>query len=60
MIARPKMTEQDKQMIMEFQEQQKRLSGYSATEEIEKAQSLLNAGTIDQSEFNRLKERALA
>ena len=30
MIARPKMTEQDRQMMMEAQEQQRRLQGYSA------------------------------
>ena len=37
MIARPKMTEQDKQMIEEAQAHQKRAAGYSAADEIAKS-----------------------
>src|SRR5215831_10760343 len=37
MIARPRMTEQDKEDMEKMQEAQRRLSGYSPTEEIAKA-----------------------
>ena len=60
MVARPKMTEQDQQMIAAMQEQQRRVSGFSSADEIAKAQQLLDSGAIDQAEFSRLKERALA
>ena len=35
-IARPKMTEQDKEILMKAQEQQRRAAGYSAADEIAK------------------------
>ena len=60
MIARPKMTEQDKRLIAEAQEQQRRLSGYSATGEIAKAAELRDAGSISAEEFEVIKKRALA
>lgn len=60
MIARPKMTEQDQQMIAELEERQRRLSGVSSADEIAKAQELLSSGAISQDEFNKLKTRALA
>jgi heme/copper-type cytochrome/quinol oxidase subunit 2 len=60
MIARPKMTEQDQQIIAAMQEQQRRMSGFSSADEIAKAQELLSSGAIDQAEFDRLKARALA
>ncbi len=39
MIARPKMTEQDKQLMEEAEARQKRAAGFSAAEEIAKAQA---------------------
>jgi predicted membrane channel-forming protein YqfA (hemolysin III family) len=60
MIARPKMTEQDKRMIAEMQEQQRRMSGYSSAEEIEKLAALKKSGDITQEEYERLKSKALA
>jgi hypothetical protein len=59
MIARPKMTEQDKQMIAEQQEAQRRMSGYSSADEIAKAGKLLDEGKITQAEFDDIKTRAL-
>jgi hypothetical protein len=60
MIARPKMTEQDKQMIDEYQQAERRAAGYSSAEEIAKAKELLDKGAISQEEFEQLKARALA
>jgi type VI protein secretion system component VasK len=59
MIARPKMTEQDKQMIEEAEARQKRAAGYSAADEIAKAQALLASGAITQAEFDEMKRKAM-
>ena len=58
-IARPKMTEQDKQLMEEAQAKQKRAAGYSAAEEIAKAQALKDSGAISEAEFEELKRKAL-
>jgi hypothetical protein len=60
MIARPKMTEQDKRMIAEMEEKQRRLAGFSAADEIAKATELKNSGAITEAEFEEMKRRALA
>ena len=39
MIARPKMTEQDRRMMTEAQEQQRRMTGYSAADETSSSRS---------------------
>ena len=58
-IARPKMTEQDRQMMEEAQARQKRMAGYSAAEEISKAQALKDSGAITEEEFQQLKRKAM-
>jgi uncharacterized membrane protein YhaH (DUF805 family) len=60
MIARPKMTEQDKQMMEAAQQKQHRAAGYSAAEEIVKAQALKDSGAITETEFEELKRKAMA
>ena len=60
MGVRPKNTEQDQRMMAEMQARQQRATGFSAAEEIAKAQSLLDSGAITQAEFNDLKTKALA
>ena len=55
MIARPASTPAD----VAYQPQAQRASGYSATEEIAKAQALLQSGAITQQEFDTIKQRAL-
>jgi len=59
LIARPKMTAQDKQMMDEHNEAQRRVSGYSAADEIAKAQELKDKGAISEEEFQNLKQKAL-
>jgi hypothetical protein len=59
MIARPKMTEQDKQLMEKAQAQQHRAAGYSAAEEIAKAQALKDSGAITDAEFQELKRKAM-
>jgi len=59
-IARPKMTEQDKQAIAAAQAAQRRASGYSAADEIEKLGKLRDAGTLTPEEFEAAKAKALA
>ncbi|NUR30883.1 MAG: SHOCT domain-containing protein [Catenulispora sp.] len=59
-IIRPKMTAQDKRMLTEIDERQKRASGYSAADEIAKLSRLRDEGTITAEEFDSLKRRALA
>ena len=60
MIVRPKMTEQDKQLMAEAQAQQARLQGGSAADDIAKAHDLLAKGAITQAEFDSIKAKALA
>jgi type VI protein secretion system component VasK len=60
LVKRPKMTEQDKQMMEQVQAQQRRAAGYSAAEEIAKAQALKDSGAITDEEFQGLKRKAMA
>jgi hypothetical protein len=59
LIARPKMTAQDREDMEQMQEAQRRLSGYSAAEEIEKLSALREAGKISAEEYEDLKRKAL-
>ncbi|HEU4355877.1 MAG TPA: SHOCT domain-containing protein [Actinomycetota bacterium] len=60
MIARPKMTEQDRRMMSEAQEAQRRMSGYSAADEITKLAKLRDEGQITAEEYERLKAQAVS
>jgi Short C-terminal domain/Phospholipase_D-nuclease N-terminal len=59
MIARPKMTEQDREDIQRVQAMQQRVSGYSPAEELEKLSKLKASGDISAEEYERLKARAV-
>ena len=59
MIARPKMTEQDKERIEQVQEAQRRVAGYSAADEIEKLTKLRDSGAISAEEFEEMKRKAM-
>ena len=58
-IARPKMTAQDKEMIEQAQEAQRRVQGYSAADEIDKLSRLRDSGKISTEEFEDLKRKAM-
>jgi len=58
-IARPKMTEQDKERIEKMQEAERRVAGYSAADEIEKLTKLRDSGAITAQEFEEMKRKAL-
>jgi hypothetical protein len=59
LIVRPKMTEQDKAMMEAAQERERRMTGYSASEEIEKAKKLLDSGAITAEEYDSMKKKAM-
>ena len=57
-IARPKMTAQDKEMLEQAQEAQRRVSGYSPADEIAKLSELRDKGEISAEEYTDLKRKA--
>ena len=59
MIARPKMTEQDKEMIEQAQEAQRRIQGYSAADEVAKLATLRDEGKITAEEYEEMKRKAM-
>jgi type VI protein secretion system component VasK len=59
MIARPKMTEQDKEMMAQAQEAQRRAEGYSAADEVAKLAKLRDEGKISAEEYEEMKKRAM-
>lgn len=60
MIVRPKMTEQDKQILADMEAQQRRAAGITPADEIAKAKQLKDSGAITDAEFEEIKKRALA
>jgi energy-coupling factor transporter transmembrane protein EcfT len=59
LIARPKMTEQDKEMMQQAQEAQRRIEGYSSADEIAKLAKLRDEGKITAEEYEDLKAKAM-
>ncbi len=59
LIARPKMTDQDKEELDKYQEAQRRLQGYSPAEEIDKLAKLRDEGKISAEEYEKLKSKAM-
>jgi type VI protein secretion system component VasK len=59
LIARPKMTAQDKEEMEKMQEAQRRISGYSPAEEIEKLGKLRDQGAITAEEYEDMKRKAM-
>jgi type VI protein secretion system component VasK len=58
-IARPKMTEQDKQMMDQAAEAQRRISGYSAADEVAKLAKLRDSGDITAEQYEDMKNKAM-
>jgi hypothetical protein len=59
LIARPKMTEQDKEDLERMQQAQSRLEGYSAADEIAKLAKLRDDGQISAQEYEDMKRKAM-
>ena len=59
LIARPKMTAQDKEMIEQAQVVQARIEGYSAADEIAKLAKLRDEGKITAEEYEDMKKKAM-
>ena len=59
-IARPKVTAQDVQLMAQAEAASKAAAGVSTADEIAKAQQLKDAGAITAEEFEALKKKALA
>lgn len=58
-IARPKMTEQDRQMAAQMMERERRVAGYSAADEVAKLAQLRDSGEITAQEYESMKSRVL-
>ena len=59
LIARPKMTEQDKEMMTAMQERERRETGYSAADEVAKLAKLRDEGKITAEEYESMKQQAM-
>lgn len=59
LIARPKMTEQDREMIQAAQERERRMTGYSAADEVAKLAKLRDEGKISAEEYEQMKKQAM-
>jgi len=59
LIARPKMTEQDKEMIAVVQERERRATGYSAADEVAKLAKRRDEGKITAEEYETMKQQAM-
>jgi Phospholipase_D-nuclease N-terminal/Short C-terminal domain len=58
-IARPKMTAQDKELLERSQEAQRRVEGYSPADEIAKLAKLRDEGKITADEYEEMKKKAM-
>ncbi|MFQ5966609.1 MAG: SHOCT domain-containing protein [Acidimicrobiia bacterium] len=58
-IARPKMTEQDKREMEAYEQVQRRAAGYSSADEITKLKKLHSEGTLSDEEYEALKAQAM-
>ena len=59
LIARPKMTAQDREMIQTAQERERRMTGYSAADEVAKLSKLRDEGKITAEEYESMKKQAM-
>ena len=59
LIARPKMTEQDKEMMAVISERERRATGYSAADEVAKLAKLRDEGKITAEEYEQMKQKAM-
>ena len=58
-VARPKMTDQDRELIERSQEARRRVEGYSAADEVAKLAKLRDEGELTAEEYQELKRKAM-
>ena len=58
-VTRPKMTEQDRQLIEQSEEARRRVEGYSAADEVAKLAKLRDEGKITAEEYEEMKRKAM-
>jgi hypothetical protein len=58
-IARPMMTEQDREDMERMEQAQARLDGYSPADEIAKLTTLREEGSLSVEEYEELKRKAM-
>jgi uncharacterized membrane protein len=58
-IARPKMTAQDVRMLTQAQAAQQAAAGVSTADELAKLKELHTAGVVSDSEYEKLKQKAI-
>jgi uncharacterized membrane protein len=59
-IARPKVTAQDVRMMTQAEAAQRAASGVSTADELAKLKELHNQGVLSDSEYESLKQKAMA
>jgi hypothetical protein len=59
LIARPAVTEQDREDMERIQQAKARLDGYSAADEVAKLTRLRDEGSLSAEEYEDLKRKAL-
>jgi Phospholipase_D-nuclease N-terminal len=59
MIVRPKMTEQDRRLVSEAKERERRLAGYSPADELAKLAKLRDEGKLSPQEYEELKRKVI-
>jgi hypothetical protein len=59
MIVRPKMTAQDKRLMTEAQERDRRMAGYSPADELAKLAKLRDENKISPQEYEELKRKVM-
>jgi hypothetical protein len=58
-VARPKVTPQDVQMMAQAEAAQKAVAGVSTADELAKLQQLKSSGVITEPEYEALKKKAI-
>jgi hypothetical protein len=59
MIVRPKMTEQDRRLVTEAKERERRMAGYSPADELAKLAKLRDENKISAQEYEELKRKVM-
>ena len=59
LIARPKMTDQDREMIAQAEQAQRAAAGYSSADDLQKISDLHDAGKLTDEEYAEAKAKII-